>query len=440
MVRFRYRTPFGIPVTHEDATAALQELRAADRYASVTREAVIQAMRTSLRDHGLLRASGRWNLGDRDPSWFLPGDIAALRAIATQPLIADALRFRVQKGPEVAKVTSLADVARLLRYPAPTSLLVDVYRAVPRFVPPSATAALLATRPPDPQRLAAVRLPAARTLVVFGADLPLDQRVYSWPDEAVRQLPHDNIAWEITTRGGAVSGVVLFADARGVLQDECVWLLAANPNPKRPFPTSIDHVRTVMRGWRSQSQLDRLVERAAAAVPGAAWRLPLSSPDNLGLPVGPHDARWDRLRAEQWFRHYERDGGAVEAWVLDLEGTSVRAALTRPSARLAQGDRVAEPGEFAQTAPRRYESQQVIWIPPSAEGIPTRPNTPQLTLSRPPVALEEQTRGRADPPPKQPGGLPSPPLGASNNGPLPPDSDLDIDLHESRLGTATTIW
>jgi hypothetical protein len=46
MVRFRYRTPFGIPVTHEDATAALQELRAADRYASVTREAVIQAMRT----------------------------------------------------------------------------------------------------------------------------------------------------------------------------------------------------------------------------------------------------------------------------------------------------------------------------------------------------------------------------------------------------------
>lgn len=309
----------------------------------------------------------------------------AHRAIATQPLMADALRFRVQKGPAVAKVTSLADVGRLLRYPTPTSLLVDVYRAVPRFLPPSATAALLATRPPDPQRLAAVRLPASRTLVVFGADLPLDQRVYSWPDEAVRQLPHDNIAWEITTRGGAVSGVLLFADARGVLQDECVWLLAANPNPKLPFPTSVDHVRTVMRGWRSQSQLGHLVERAAAAVPGAAW-------------------------------------------MLDLEGTSVRAALTGPSARLAQGDRVAEPGEFAQTAPRRYESQQVIWIPPSAEGIPTRPNTPQLTLSRPPVALEEPTRGRADPPPKQPGGLPPPPLGASNNGPFPPDSDLDIDL------------
>ena len=410
MVRFRYRAPFGIPVTDEDATAALQALRAADRYASVTREAVIHALRASLRDHGLLGVSGRWSLGDPDPFWFLPGDIAALRAIATRPLIADALRFRVQAGPKVAKVTSLADVGRLLRYPAPTSLLVDVYRAEPRFVPPSATAALLATLPPDPQRLAAVRLPAARTLVIFGADLPLDGRVYSWPDEAVRQLPHDNIAWEISTRGGAVSGVVLLADPNGRLQDECIWLLAANPNPQRPFPESVDHLRTVLRGWRSQAQLGHLVDRAAAVVAGATWKLPLSSPDNVGLPVGPHDARWDRLRAEQWFRHYERDGGAVQAWVLDLEETSIRAAFAVPAAARLKGA-VAEPGEFVQTPPGGYQSQQVIWIPPSPEGFPTRPGTQQLTLSQPPVAVEEQARGEPH-----------------RNQPVPPDSDLDIDL------------
>jgi hypothetical protein len=435
MVRFRYRTPFGIPVTHEDATAALQALRAADRYASVTRQAVIHALRTSLRDHGLLGASGRWNLGDPDPFWFVAGDIAALRAIATKPLIANALRFRVQTGSEVAKVTSLADVGQLLRYPAPTSLLVDVYRAVPRFIPPPATAALLATRPPDPQGLAAVRLPAARTLVVFGADLPLDRQVYSWPDEVVRQLPHDNIAWEISTRGGAVSGVVPFADPNGVLQDECVWLLAANPNPHRPFPESVGHLRTVLRGWRSQAQLGHLVERAAAAVAGAAWKLPLSSPDNVGLPIGPHDARWDRFRAEHWFRHYERDGGAVQAWVLNLAETSMRAALAAPPAARVKGA-AAELGEFVQTPPRRHHSQQVIWIPPSAEGFPTRPGTAQLTLSQPPVTLDERTRsqppralpGRDDPSPSQLRGLPPPPLGAGDNGPRPPDGDREIDL------------
>jgi hypothetical protein len=423
-------------VTHQDATVALQALRAADRYASVTHQAVLHALRSSLRDHGLLGASGRWNPGDRDPSWFVAGDIAALRAIATQPLIVDAIRFRIRKGPEVAKVVSLADVGRLLRYPAPTSLLVDVYRADPRFIPPSATAALLATRPPDPQDLAAVRLPAARTLVVFGADLPLDPRAYSWPEEAIRQLPHDNIAWEIATRGGAVSGVVLFADPNGVLRDECVWLLAANPNPNRTFPSSVDHLRTVMRGWRSQALLGHLVDRAAAAVAGAAWKLPLSSPDNVGLPVGPHDPRWDQLGGEQWFRRYERDGGAVQAWVLDLEQTSIRAALTGPSAARAQGRNLEGFGEFAQTPPRRHHSQQVIWIPPSTQEIPAGPGTQQLTLSQPPFALEEQTRGqphRPSPGPTgqprpEPGGLPPTPFGAGDNGPLPPEGDLDIDL------------
>jgi hypothetical protein len=70
-------------------------------------------------------------------------------------------------------------------------------------------------------------------------------------------------------------------------------------------------------------------------------------------------------------------------------------------------------GEFAQTPPRRYQSQQVIWVPPAAEGIPTRLDAEQLTLSQPPIAAEEPTRGqpyhpspgRADPSPNEPRGL-----------------------------------
>jgi hypothetical protein len=31
----------------------------------------------------------------------------------------------------------------------------------------------------------------ARTLVVFGSDLPLDRRAYAWPQEAIRQLPRE---------------------------------------------------------------------------------------------------------------------------------------------------------------------------------------------------------------------------------------------------------
>ena len=168
----------------------------------------------------------------------------------------------------------------------------DVYRAVPRFIPGAATAALLATRPPATQNLATVRLPAARTLVVFGADLSLDQRAYAWPREAIRQLPSDTIAWEISLRGGAVSGVVLLADAVGRLQDECVWLLAANPTTRQPFPRSVDHVRTVLRGWRSQAQLGHLTapQQQSRVRPGSCrWPLPRTSafPSAPRCSLGP---------------------------------------------------------------------------------------------------------------------------------------------------------
>jgi hypothetical protein len=122
----------------------------------------------------------------------------------------------------------------------------------------------------------------------------------------------------------------------------------------------------------------------------------------------------------------------VEAWVLDLEETTTRAVLAMPSASRGK----AALGEFAQTPPRRYQSQQVIWVPPPAEGIPTRLDTEHLTLSQPPIAPDEPTRGqpyhpspgRADPSPNEPRGPLPPPLGDGSNRPRPPDRDLDIDL------------
>jgi hypothetical protein len=218
--------------------------------------------------------------------------------------------------------------------------------------------------------------------VVFAADLPLDRRAYAWPQEAIRQLPRDNIAWEISLRGGAVSGVLLLADAAGRLQDECVWLLAANPNTRQPFPRSVHHVRAVLRGWRSQAQLGHLVGRAAAVVAGAAWKLPLTSPEDLGLPGGPHAPHWEQLQAEQWFRRYERGGGAVEAWVLDLEETCTRATLTGHRSLDADSPGATQAGRFTITPPA-YQDPQVTWIPPSPGSDPKASRSPAAHTLQP---------------------------------------------------------
>jgi hypothetical protein len=263
----------------------------------------------------------------------------------------------------------------------------------------------------------------------------MDRRAYAWPQEALRQLPRDNIAWEISLRGGAVSGVLLLADAAGRLQDECLWLLVANPNTRQAFPRSVHHVRTVLRGWRSQAQLGHLVDRAAAVVAGATWKLPLTSPGNLGLPVGPHAARWEQLQAEQWFRRYEREGGAVEAWVLDLEETCTRATLTGRRSLDADSLGGAEAGGFTVTPPR-YQDPQVIWIPPSSSTGLEPPGRELLTLSHPSDALDQPSRdqplvdqGGRHPDPAEPAEPSSPRSGRSGDGLRPPpDSDQDIDL------------
>src|SRR6266536_237442 len=304
MVQFGYSTPLGVPLTPDDAAGALRELQAAGRFASVTRDVLIDVVRVAVRDQALLVASGRWDPEHADPARFVAGDIAALRGMTTQPLLLPAIQFRIHDHG--SKVTTVADVNRLLKDPPPISLLIDIYRATPHFIPLPATAALLATHPPDAQSVAAIRLPTAQTLVVFGADLPLDTSAYPWPAVAVDQLPRDAIPREMRTRGGAVTGVVLLADPDGKLRDECIWLLGANPDPELPFPDSLDHRRTALRGWRSAAQLRPLVETCAAAVAGAIWTPPPAG-DGRPLPVNPLDARWATLRADDRFRRYERD-------------------------------------------------------------------------------------------------------------------------------------
>jgi hypothetical protein len=381
MVQFRYRTPIGMAVTAQDAKAALRELHAAGRLVPVSRDGLVSAVRVWLGDQGLLHVSGRWKVGSVDPARFVPGDIAALRGIVTQPLVRDAIGFGIDEP--AGRVTTLLDLDRLLGEPDSAALLLELYTAVPYFVPHSATAALLATHPPNPQRLARLRLPTPRTLVVFGADLPIDTGCYRWPALPVRQLPAGNIARDMLIRGGLVTGVVLLADPDGRLRDDCLWLCAAGPDPDRPFPASLDHVRTVIRGWRSAAQLRGLVETAAAAVVGAVWT---PAPPSPALPTSPLDGRWASLASDPRFRRLEREGAAVGAAVLDLDQTAVRAAMrTGPP---PVGSPATGLGRFAwsQEPTPGGPSAEVVWVPPTPTTLPAP--TQRVTLSHLPRSLD----------------------------------------------------
>lgn len=165
MVQFSLRTPLGIPVQPGDFDLSHRELERVGGLTDVTRAAVGQVIDSLMRDAALQASSGRWNPGRPDPDRFVPGDIAAIRAIASDSIVrgvgaislqhARALHLRAKPSGDLDLVSDreglvvALDPDRLLEQPIAASLLVDLHRAVPYFIPTTAAAAVLASRPPS---------------------------------------------------------------------------------------------------------------------------------------------------------------------------------------------------------------------------------------------------------------------------------------------------
>ncbi len=79
-MQFDQPTPLGIPLYAHEQAAAAAALRQANRFACGNKRAVGPMADGFLREQGLRLASGRWVAGHLDPAWFVPGDVACVRA------------------------------------------------------------------------------------------------------------------------------------------------------------------------------------------------------------------------------------------------------------------------------------------------------------------------------------------------------------------------
>jgi hypothetical protein len=445
MVQFSLVTPLGIPVHERDFELTHRELQRAGGLAGVNRAAVRQVIDSLLRDAHLQADGGRWTPGRPDPDQFVPGDVAAIRAVAAESVVVGAGAIRLERtralhlrakrsgeldlvGDREALVVEL-DADRLLDRPVAASRLVDLYRAVPYFIPTTAAAAVLASRPPSQTLQQELRVPFERTLVLFGTDLELDPRAYPWPEQfPYHELDRFGVVGELIDRGGHLTGLVLLADDHGYLRDDVIWLVAANPRPHDPWPASLDRIRGLVRGFRSAATLAPLVTNVAAAVAWAVWRDPPPTPD---LPADPSPRQLRKALKRNSVRVRERQGALVGVRTLDLARNTARtprAERDGPSTQRASPIPHMRSGHFrnVRVGPRNDFHYEPRWIPPTwvrgdlddAEQrlVVRRVPSPATWASREPTPAGQRverehpnSRLQAGGPPPPPGAEPPPP-------------------------------
>ena len=384
MVQFSLVTPLGIPVQRSDFEISHRELKRTGGLKDVNRPTVRQVIDSLLRDASLQANSGRWNPGRPDPDPFVPGDVAAIRAVASDSIVmgvgaislerARTLHLRSKPSGDLDLVSDREgllvqlDPGRLLDQPFATSLLVDLYHAVPYFIPTTAAAAVLASRPPSTSLQQELRVPFERTLVLFGTDLELEPASFPWPEQfPYQELDRFGVVGELIARGGHLSGLVLIADDDGHLRDDVIWVVAANPRPHDPWPASLDRIRGLVRGFRSAATLAPLVTNVAAAVAWAVWRDPPPTPD---LPSDPTPRQLRKALKHNSVRVRERQGALVGVRMLDLARNAARGPRTEredPSTRRASPIPHMRSGHFrnVRVGPRNDFHYEPRWIPPT---------------------------------------------------------------------------
>jgi len=294
---------FGIFPTDVRITTVQQEL-------GLTPDAsgIIRLARSIRRDLVLTDAGGRWLSGQPDPTTYGPGDVPAVRSIPCGPLLDYLTKPNVN-------LDLLANALLGASY---------IYTAKPFFLDATALAAVVATEAPPPELIADIRLPFPRVLVVFGADLVVDQT--TWPPRMHRHpyppgmsLFRYNIEDAIIERGGAsVCAVLLNAQdeqrCQG-LRDICCWMVSADPDPTMPPPSNYDRQRGILLGTPSLSELAPLLHNLALVVSSAVWR---AVPQEIPSIGEPDTERWARSLQRHRARQAILAGAGTGVHVLDM--------------------------------------------------------------------------------------------------------------------------
>jgi len=353
------RSTFGEPFTLgefidldalPDRARRLQELAAKDY--SVTQ--TLNRLREQLdRDLAFMLATRRWRPGLPDPATFVPGDVVVLRALAAKPLVWGAVT--------ACNALGIASVDTATWSPADdpegTYRLINVMRscaataawtleAAPYFLPVTAAVGVMASHPPDPDLLAAIRLPFAIVTVYFGADLAIDERFLRWSDAL--DSPERRQPWQLAARltgqavpsdidsdlsaavrdlGGYLTGVTLFANEQGGIADDVEFIVATNPDPNAPGSAALDRGRGVIPGRLSRSTLHPLVANLAAAVSWGAWSNPTA---NAVPPAVPGSRAWRKAITSSRYRRDEERGAFAGVRILDTVRTAAAARASQP--------------------------------------------------------------------------------------------------------------
>jgi hypothetical protein len=340
------RSTFGTANNSDEAEEILRLAGVAERMVPDHEvEAALRRVRAQhKRDRLLVEAGGRWRPGIPDPVEFIPGDVLALRALAITSTANQATSLlELSSIPSLAEAdrTDMRRIAQVL-----ASQVSWIASAAPYWLGVRDAVGILASRPPDPDLLAILRLPFRVVSVYFGADLAFDQRFLAWSDsmdlperfeaalycEWLAQNPDQaegDLERQIRDRGGYLTGVTMLAGPGQIGLADCVlWHAAAEAMPTPADPAGFDRGRGFLVGRLSCSTLAPLVANLAAAVAWGGWKRPDPLPP---LPVDPSSRAWRKALNTGRARRAERRGSFAAVHILDVDRTVASVRPAEPS-------------------------------------------------------------------------------------------------------------
>lgn len=320
------------------------------------------------RDRVFHRANVRFVANDL-PSSVVPGDVAALRSLHVL-----AMHIGLGEIIEVARNGPVDETVRLVAE-AKLPTLSALSDAEPFWLPAYVAETLLVSVPPDDQLIDALRLPYASQLVFFGAPLRVEPgsawlagdrqrlvtpefeafaRALGEANPAIDELHHKPSRWidEATKHGVVVSGLVLFADETGHLEDPFLVLMGVRNDEGLGFDLRV--------GSRRGSALAPAIENAAAMLAWGAWRMP----DEKERFTGDERAARDTTRGGH-FRRVGQQGELFGVRTLDVERTNERARDATKSDRSVAPHLRRGHWRRVRCGPRTDWHYEGRWIPPT---------------------------------------------------------------------------
>ena len=293
-------------------------------------------------DMAITESTGRWPLGTPDPETFVAGDAVCLRSIIVSSLWAQAV-MALRSG---ARTNAAAQVC----------LGGALQWAQPYFLPAEVVDAVVDATPPAEELSLAIRLRSPVTVVWFGKEVPLptadavnDPSLSEYLEKASRSLaaaswlpisPYGRDAVSIeqaaVERDGRLTGMVLFSDDSGRLNDEMLWIVSAGPNVTLEYPANQDRTRGMASGLASQSLLGGLARIVAATVAWGRWGTPA-----VPLDIDRDDRSIRRAARTGAWRRREPHGALAGVHVIDVAETVPRAAGAAGRANAEEMERMS---------------------------------------------------------------------------------------------------